>query len=483
MLALRYDDSMQLHQTGALVNQAPVPAAAGHIARPAPSRAAAARHAARKSLWILGMRVLVPAASMILMVTQTQNFIGNSVADALRWSVLIAIISMIVLRPRGEVHLRKPGLTDALFAAFFALAFTSMVYSTVPPLTMGRAISAVLLYAAVFWAVWFYADVVGGTRVIDGLLTAVSLMFIASLAAGFMTPESWLTGRFRGVFVNPNAIGMLVILFLPAAVAKMIRTKRPTSLLLVLVMIAAVILSGSRNGVVTASIGLVFMLYRIRAWKFGLLTVAVATIALLVMPMETEPSSLSKNTAVEHLLSIEKLENGGGRFEAWQTAVPIIREKLFFGHGFGTEELIFRGMKFRVHRGDYIHNSYLGLSYQLGVAGAAIAFIPLFWIFFSRLRRRANPQTAAYEAILLGGLLASLFESWIYSAGNAFAFPFWISFMLLLRVTKGATDGAEMVPVKRSRSKRPVYWQPVPSAPSLPRNSVRRFEPPDMLNR
>lgn len=98
--------------------------------------------------------------------------------------------------------------------------------------------------------------------------------------------------------------------------------------------------------------------------------------------------------------------------------------------GIGMEEL-------KIHQGKYMHNSYLGLAYQLGIVGTAVLFIPLFGLAFKAtirlLRRQLTLRQSGYVAVLLTGLVAAGSESWIYSVGNAFCFPFWTAIMLLIR--------------------------------------------------
>lgn len=224
------------------------------------------------------------------------------------------------------------------------------------------------------------------------------------------------------------------------------------------------------------------MLSRIHAWKAWILLAVSASVVYLTMP-DLSQAGLPETQGISRLITTDRLETGGGRVEAWQAAIPIIQQKLAFGYGFGTEDLIFQGMTFRVHRGAYIHNSYLGITYQLGLAGALILFFPLFALLIRRLffHRRPSVDVAAYEGILLAALVACLFESWIYSAGNAFAFPFWIFVMLLYRATIGYQDEAQ-IPVQRVRTARVIrspYLVPRAAA-ALPRADIPRFDPPTL---
>jgi hypothetical protein len=346
---------------------------------------------------------------------------------------------------------------------------------------MQRSFSLVLLYAGVFWSGWLLADTIGGDRVSDTLLGIAVAVFIAGVVGFFLTEDTLIKGRYRGVLENPNAVGMLAVLFVPLAIARFIRKRSAASAVVIALMLGSLAMSGSRNGVLAVCFAVVFMMCRIRAWRTGLFFGAVFAIAFLAMPDGNRPADQA-STPLSRLVATDQLASAGGRIEAWQVAIPIIRAKIALGHGFGTEDLIFRDMKFAVHRGLYIHNSYLGAAYQLGAAGALLLFIPLILLFLTRLLMTSRPpaQIAAYEAVLLGGLLASLFESWIYSAGNAFSLPFWITVMLLVRV-------AEFERQERSRAtfannEGPLYRptalpRPAALAAAAPPRHVRRFDP------
>jgi O-antigen ligase len=446
----------------------------------AASPAAQRRYAARSTLWLSAMRLLVPATSLTLMLSQTQYFTANPIADSVRWSLLGALCGMVVLRPRGRRALRKPVAADWFAIVFIAAAVASTIYSGSRPLTVQRSASTALLYIAVFWTVWQYADIVGAQLITRGLLMVTVLMFGASVVSVYTSKNPLLAGRFIGVFANPNAIGMLVSLYMPIATAQFLRTKKVSALLILLLLAGSLVFSGSRNGVLATSLGMLVMLSRIHAWKAWLLLAVSATIVYLTMP-DLSQAGMPANQGISRLVTTDRLESGGGRVEAWQAAIPIIQQKIVFGYGFGTEDLIFQGMTFRVHRGAYIHNSYLGITYQLGLAGALILFFPLFALLIRRLvfHRWPSVDVAAYEGVLLAALVACFFESWIYSAGNAFAFPFWIFVMLLYRATIGYEDNAynSVRRAKAVRVARNPYLIPRAAA-ALPRGDIPRFDPP-----
>jgi O-antigen ligase len=408
-----------------------------------------------------------------------------------RWSLLVLLSALNLLRPKRQLRSRKALTVDGMAVVFLVFAAASALYSIAPALTLLRAATVLLLYLAVFWTIWHYADAAGQDRVTDILIAAASLVLIAGVAASILPSlagseaaggGAWLGGRFRGIMANPNAIGMMGILFLPLVVSRFMRRKRTVDLALLALIAGSVVLSGSRNGVLAASISVLYLLFRSRAWKAGLAIAAVTAILYLTMTSYVSFNDVAVTPGIARLAPDESLRTGGGRVEAWQVAIPLIQQQLAFGHGFGTEELIFRGMSFHLHVGAYVHNSYLGIAYQLGLVGAALLFLPLYGFFIRRQFAKENSiRMFGYEAMLLGGLAASFLESWIYSVGNAFAFPFWICVMLLLRASRFPIAARESQPPPRQRVRRPLVESRHPVA-ALPRGkrepAIPRFDPP-----
>jgi len=125
-----------------------------------------------------------------------------------------------------------------------------------------------------------------------------------------------------------------------------------------------------------------------------------------------------------------------GRVEKWKTMVSLIKKRPLLGYGFGTEDLLFRhfGLKFETP-GLYAHNTFLGMAVQMGVLGFILFFSPLFYLLFRSSKTKDN-LVYALNGMIIGGLTVGFFESWIYSVGSAFAFPFWVGIVILLRLKK-----------------------------------------------
>jgi hypothetical protein len=426
--------------------------------------------------------------TLVLMLSQTAYFSQNRYANMARWTLLAGLSALNLVRPKQKLPLRKLLIVDVVAVVFLGYAMASAAYSVSPSLTVLRAASGILLYIAVFWTIWHFADAAGEDRVTDILIAAACVVLLAgvvistvpSLAGADVSEAAWSGGRFRGIMANPNAIGMMGILFLPLLLSRYMRRSRTLDLVILILIAGSVVLSGSRNGVLAASISTLYLLLRARAWKAGIAIAALTAILYLAMTSYISFKDVAVTRGIARLAESDSLKTGGGRIEAWNVAIPIIKQEPVFGHGFGTEELIFRGKRFRRHVGAYVHNSYLGLAYQLGLLGVALLFVPLIGLFISRQFARGTVpvRTVGYEAMLLGGIAASFLESWIYSVGNAFAFPFWICVMLLLRASQfrapqKASDQLSQTHTRHRAARPPIGMRSPPRQPAIP-----RFDPP-----
>ena len=458
------------------------------IAQPLKQASATRRYEQR---WVKVTGAVIFITAMVLMLSETSYLTENRYANIGRWTLLALLSGLNLRRPKPQLRSRKAFTVDGIAAVFLVFAAASALYSIAPSLTLLRAGTVLLLYLAVFWTIWHYANAVGEDRVTDILIAVAFIVLIAGVAASIVpsragseaTVGAWSGGRFRGIMANPNAIGMMGILFLPLVVSRFMRRRRTADLVLLALISGSVVLSGSRNGVLAASISVLYLLLRAKAWKAGLAIAAVTGILYLAMTSYVSFNDVAITPGIARLApDAANLRAGGGRVEAWQVAIPLIQQQLIFGHGFGTEELIFRGMSFHMHVGAYVHNSYLGIAYQLGIVGGVLLFLPLYGLFIRRQFAKENSiRTFGYEAMLLGGIAASFLESWIYSVGNAFAFPFWICVMLLLRASRFPAAARESQAPPRQQTRRPLVESRHPVA-ALPRGrrepAIPRFDPP-----
>lgn len=394
----------------------------------------------RGILIFLTILCLALSQSHLENIAQVKSTIGY-----LRW-VFFALFTFHIF---GDIFLRRSvrriKIFDALAIIFIVYAFLSVFYSPFPKLTLERTTTFFALYISVFWVIWKYAYSEGPEKIISLILRLLMLIFIVSYLMLFLGPyRPFLSGRFSGIFNNPNALGLVCAIFLPLSLCQFLETKKKSTLLLFIMMLIALLFSVARASMQAAAMGLGYSIYR-RSKKYRPLIFFSMVSFILILFWVIE---IAIKESFKGYIRAETIPALGGRLPIWALALNSFMDKPIFGYGFGTEERIIplRGnvfiiegtVKFFIDKrfGVYAHNSYLGMLLQLGIVGFILLYTPLFILLFKELSLRQDssipPLRYALQASLIAGLTAAFYESFIYSVGNAYSFSFWIIIMLLV---------------------------------------------------
>lgn len=379
--------------------------------------------------------ILIFLTTFCLTLIQSPFGIIKSAAMQLRWVFFI----LFALHVFGDIFLgrtvRRIKGFDLLAIIFVIYAFFSAVYSPFPYLTLERSTTVLVLYISVFWIIWKYAYEQGPKKIIYLMLDVTKLIIILSFLMIFVSPQRvFLSGRFQGILQNPNSLGITCAIFMPLMLWQFLETKKRIALFFFFLMLIGLFLSASRNSINASVIALGYFIY-IRSMKYKPLIffTSISLILMFVWFMQTIAKEF-----FHVYYRVESISSMGGRTELWPMALNLIADKPIFGYGFGVEDkiLYLKSIMLRNQPAGIVHNSYLGLMLQLGIIGLAIFFIPLFVLLFKELFSRQDTPIPllrhALRASFIAGLLCSIFESWVYSVGNAQAFPFWIMVMLLV---------------------------------------------------
>lgn len=386
------------------------------------------------TLYFSDFRHLIFFTALFLSFASSKFYWMTELFGTLRW-VFLGVMATGALSHwiMGKVSNRFRWV-DLLALLFLALAFYSQTYSIMPGLTFERSVSAVIFYLAVFWGVWHYAcDEKKIEAVIHQLLGAAFIVFLL----GFFT-IGIVGGRFVGFFGSPSGVGVLSSILFPLALWSCFCRRWRFALLILVVIAISLLISNSRAGFLGAAMGAAYFLSSYnRSRKTAFL---MWFIFLSILPFLC--AELFGATFFKEFFRWETLLTASGRYEAWREVFRLLSYRPWLGYGFGTEEHLFAAFDivFYEHAGAYAHNSYIGLLSQLGIIGTSLFFIPLLLFFFReayRIQRIPESETyrleLALNAAILGGLLNAFFESWVYSAGSAFAFPFWCVVAMKLR--------------------------------------------------
>jgi O-antigen ligase len=199
-----------------------------------------------------------------------------------------------------------------------------------------------------------------------------------------------------------------------------------------------VIFSGTRSALsATLLVFTLILLQRMYSFSLGVLLMGVLSLITSIGLLSIEIYGIPD--LVQSYLRIENLPTAAGRLEAWDVGLDLLRKRPWTGYGFGTEDILFEkfGIRFLQHGGAMVHNSYLGLSLQIGVLGTAIFFIPMFLVVTKGVQKWVKGKDVVVgilTATVIAGLVISFTESWLYSAGNSQSLPFWILFGILVRL-------------------------------------------------
>jgi O-antigen ligase len=375
---------------------------------------------------------------LVTTLNQSQFHLSIPGIDTARWICLAVFPFALIYKLQTGTPLRRPALSDLFFILFLVGAGLSTFYSIEPRLTLLRTLSVVLLYVAVFWCVGTMVASEGPESLIRVLLFYTAAVFVISLLLVLQPERSFLAGRFRGIMQNPNGLALLHSLVAPLVFYKAFKTRSLLWILLLGAMIVSLLLSGSRTGILATGVGFAYLLLRAGFLKSAGILVLAGAVGYFVYGLDLKRPVQESAVNVEQRWSLEKLRTGSGRTEAWEAAADMIKKRPLLGHGFGTEELVYesRDWSFQEHSGAYIHNAYLGILFQMGVLGFVLLFLPLLGFILVSILKSGGQEFSlmhSVQAVILAGLVAAFFESWIYSVGNAFAFPFYCSLVVLLQ--------------------------------------------------
>ena len=400
-----------------------------------------------------------------------------------RWLPLVILAAMplsLAIQKRGMP--RAIERADAYIVVFTLFAFISCLYSINPRLSFLRAGSVLLMYGAVFWGVWLYADDFGVEAVANTIVIVIAIVFGLHILNAVTDPAGSFPylGRFQGWTINPGIAAGHASVLLPFALWIASQRSRWQYWVLVGAILFVLIMSQTRTEIVAAAIGSTYFL--VRTYPKRIYVVLSGTLSVLIMSymwIEVGPRIFPQGTefSLDHIANTlldNNLDSGeeynelempevwydrfnprtsdaktlAHRTDKWRLGLKYFMERPLQGFGFGTEDRLFAYHD--VNPQDYqlsgasMHNSYLGLVLQVGIVGAALFYVPLASLLFYELlttrKIHKKPLLTALLSVVITCMVAAMFSSDLYSMGNAKSFVFWISVMLLVRSTVKSKD-------------------------------------------
>lgn len=392
------------------------------------------------------MEIALLAALLALIIHQTWQ--GRIQLRVSIWPVLFALwvaLEMVPL-PADLVRTLEPARFQGYQASSAGsgwLTLSIYPHGTLLLWTRFLAYLAAFVLAAYLFDSRKRRSLVIGTLIGLGLFEAVygSAEYSTGREKIFGYSKQYYTGMATGTYINHNHYAGLLELTMPFLVGsvfyyfqlwqhqkgrRLSRDRQQSSsagfasviyAFLVIVMLVGLLFSRSRGGILGALCSLVFIMLlaqlraRRKTWLIGLFIFLVVA-AGYAMWIGLGPV----------LARFEQLASGKQEFDIVtrlsfsKDALNLIRDYPWTGTGLGTFALSFRHYQtaWVTYFVDHVHNDYLEFAADTGVTGAALLFLPIFYLFVRMIIAFLKDARRYRPSVLLGcigGLLAILLHS------------------------------------------------------------------------
>ena len=342
-------------------------------------------------------------------------------------NVYIVFMSLLFLNDSGRyLPLAK---VFTLFLPFSIYSIFPLVFSPSLIISVQKTLSYSLLILVVPNYVLYSFRTQGWPFMRNLMLFLMSVLIIGLYFR--LGPDGFVNGRFRGIFGNPNGLGLYC--YLTAILFAVMNSINPKLFrywekwIIYGALLYFLISSGSRASLI--ALGIMFIFQRFFS---GSVFVGFMALLLFIGLFEYMYSNLEGIVAflgAEEYFRFDTLESGSGRYFAWAFAWEQLQAYIVFGGGFGTDENVMRGfyeyLESMGHQGG-VHNSYLSLWFDVGIVGLVIYMRSLFLVFI-----KASRFAPMSMAVLFSVLFSVTYESWLVGSLNPFTILFVISMTLL----------------------------------------------------
>jgi O-antigen ligase len=389
----------------------------------------------------------------------------NSITSVVGALAIGAIAAHLLLYRRGRI----PTMPVAMWLLFVGWSALTVAWAIDQPDALGELVMAMPLVLLVLLA----ALVPIGPGDIRWLRTSIALggaaigaYALTLVVSGAALPVHGAAERFSlagdPAASNPNQLAAALLLPMLAALDMVVdptrgksrRAERAFGLVATWLTAIAIVLSGSRGGVMAALAALVLALLLYHRWRPTLrptvrstvavggavvtTLLAVATMLVVFFP-DARATSIVISDPVRRLATSET--GASGREEIWAVAMLACRQHCGVGAGLGgfpsayDEALPFSGVHRNVGSDRPAHNVYLEIAVETGLIGVVLFALAIAaeWRVLRRGSQRA--LAPALAAAIVGMLAVDLFEGFLWFK------HVWLLFVVL-RVFEGTgVDG------------------------------------------
>jgi O-antigen ligase len=211
---------------------------------------------------------------------------------------------------------------------------------------------------------------------------------LALLSAGLLFKNASGEGRaFRRIFARAELPSLAFWLFLA------------------ILLFAALVLSRSRMGIISALVSLaaILMLPGTASTRARTRTAVAILFFLGILALIAWIGSDPVMNRFE-ALGQEYSFSGQNRISIWRDSLKLIRHHPLVGTGLGTFSVVFPSVQttFLTLFVDHAHCDYLEVVCELGLPGAVLVFGSIFWVLAITIRRYGNAEDRFEKAVSLG---------------------------------------------------------------------------------
>lgn len=278
-----------------------------------------------------------------------------------------------------------------------------------------------------------------GIKVLRDLLYMFLLVLLVGLALKYVSFDFvHRAERFTNLLGNPNGLGIfLMLIYLLFRLVNYVvpnAFSRNEKIFIYLFLFYNLILCSSR----TAMGGIAFFfisekLFRVSSFV-GILGLLVGLFAFQYLFVYLPDVIVFFN--LEEYFRLQTLEEGSGRFIAWEFAWQKIQDNLFFGGGFGFDEFNMRknyAFLQRLGHSGGVHNSYLSLWFDFGLVGLILYFRSFFLAFYKMHKKHIIAFPLMFTI-----MFSITYESWLVASLNPYTILLYIMMATLLFYTETA---------------------------------------------
>lgn len=349
-------------------------------------------------------------------------------SDTRTWSIAFAatakigfilLLTLYVVRNHKEFPLGKNYLFR-YFLPFFLFVFITLPFSENLFDSFQKSLSYSLLFLVIPPIVFraFGENESFGKE----LIQFFALGLFISLITYYLLPNfAFLKGRFRGIFGNPNGLGIYITLILPVIyyLKHHFLTGKKEKFLVyftLLLVFLNLLLCQSRTALMASLIFVTFTEIKILRGTLGLvLFISIVSAYQLIL---ANLPYIVMSLGLEEYLRTDTLQEASGRLVAWEFAWENIQKNIYIGRGFDYTNFLFH--KYADYLSDlghqgHAHNSYLTLWLDTGIIGLVLFVVGFLRTVFVNLKNNIFILPATYAI-----LFSTNFESWLTASLNPF---------------------------------------------------------------